>query len=104
MGAYENENRHIAMYVNDLEAARDFFVTYPSGKASGLYHNKNTGFRSYFISFDGGAKPEIMNKPETSYPVKNADRTVVLPVIEHHRVVAHHNKVFAVCDFSVILN
>ena len=66
---------HVAMYVNDLEAARDFFVTYLSGKANELYHNQNTGFRSYFISFDGGARLEIMNKPETSDPAKDVDRT-----------------------------
>lgn len=55
---------HIAMYVNDLEAVKDFFVTYLEGKANNLYHNKRTGFRSYFITFDDGARLEIMNKPE----------------------------------------
>ena len=54
---------HIAMVVNDLEAAKDFFVTYLDGKANELYHNKSTGFRSYFISFDDGARLELMNKP-----------------------------------------
>ena len=49
---------HIAMYVNDLETAKDFFVTYFDGKANELYHNKSTGFRSYFISFDDGARLE----------------------------------------------
>ncbi len=66
---------HIAMYVNDLEAARDFFVTYFGGKANQLYHNKSTGFRSYFISFDGGARLELMNKPELTDPAKDVDRT-----------------------------
>ena len=37
---------HIAMYVNDLEAARDFFVTYLNGHSNGGYHNKTTNFRS----------------------------------------------------------
>lgn len=66
---------HIAMYVNDLEAAKDFFVTYFDGKANELYHNKSTGFRSCFISFDDGARLEIMTKPEMSNPAKDADRT-----------------------------
>ncbi|MEE1263451.1 VOC family protein [Ruminococcus sp.] len=66
---------HIAMYVNDLEAARDFFVTYLGGKANELYHNKSTGFLSYFISFDDGARLEIMNKPEISDSAKDVDRT-----------------------------
>ena len=54
---------HIAMVVNDLEAAKDFFVTYFDGKTNELYHNKITGFQSYFISFDDGARLEIMTKP-----------------------------------------
>ena len=33
---------HIAMYVNELEAARDFFVTYLGGKSNDGYHNKTT--------------------------------------------------------------
>jgi len=35
---------HIALYVNDLEAARDFFAAYLDGKANEGYHNKTTGF------------------------------------------------------------
>ena len=54
---------HIAMYVNDLEVARDFFVKYLGGKSNDGYHNKTTDFRSYFISFDDGARLELMNKP-----------------------------------------
>jgi len=54
---------HIAMYVNDLEDARDFFVKYLGGHSNDGYHNKNTGFRSYFISFEDGARLELMNKP-----------------------------------------
>ena len=54
---------HVAMYVNNLEAARDFFVNYLGGKSNDGYHNKNTDFRSYFISFEDGTRLEIMNKP-----------------------------------------
>ena len=66
---------HMAMYVNDLEAARDFFVKYLGGVSNAGYHNKTTGFRSYFISFDDGARLEIMNKPETVDQDKTPDRT-----------------------------
>ena len=66
---------HIAMVVNDLEAAKDFFVTYLDGKANKLYHNKSTDFRSYFISFDDGARLELMNKPEMSDTAKDIART-----------------------------
>ncbi len=66
---------HIAMYVNKLEEARDFFVKYLDGRSNDGYHNKNTGFRSYFISFDDGARIEIMNKPEMVDSSKELNRT-----------------------------
>lgn len=66
---------HIAMYVNDLEAARDFFIKYLGGISNDGYHNAKTGFRSYFISFEEGARLEIMNKPKLSDPEKELNRT-----------------------------
>lgn len=54
---------HIALYVWDLEAARDFFINYFSGTAGAEYHNPSTGFRSYFIAFADGARLELMQKP-----------------------------------------
>ena len=54
---------HVAVYVADLEEARGFFETYFGARAGALYHNQKTGFRSYFLSFDGGARLEIMDKP-----------------------------------------
>ena len=66
---------HAALYVNDLETARDFFVTYLGGKANSGYHNPKTVFRSYFISFDGGARLELMTKPEMADPEKPLNRT-----------------------------
>ena len=66
---------HIAMYVNDLEAARNFFVTYLGGKSNDGYHNRMTDFRSYFISFDDGARLEIMNKPGLADNEKPLNRT-----------------------------
>ena len=63
------------MYVNDLGAARDFFVRYLGGRSNDGYHTVNTGFRSYFISFDDGSRLEIMNKPDMSDPVKEPNRT-----------------------------
>ncbi len=66
---------HVAMYVNDLEGAKDFFIKYLGGRSNDGYHNKTTDFRSYFISFDDGARLEIMNKPEMSDQNKAVNRT-----------------------------
>ena len=66
---------HVAMYVNNLEAAKDFFVKYLGGRSNDVYHNPRTGFRSYFISFEDGARLEIMNKPEMPDSEKDLNRT-----------------------------
>ena len=66
---------HAAMYVNEPEAARDFFVRYFGGISNDGYHNPKTGFRSYFIRFEDGARLEIMNKPEMADQEKPLNRT-----------------------------
>ena len=54
---------HIAMYVNDLELVKDFFIKYFNAVPNKGYHNKITNFRSYFLSFEDGTRLEIMKKP-----------------------------------------
>ena len=66
---------HIALYVNDLEEARKFFIKYLGAKSNDGYHNLKTNFRSYFLSFDDGARLELMNKPEMPDQPKNLART-----------------------------
>lgn len=55
---------HIALYVNDLEGSRAFFVKYFGAHSNEGYHNKTTDFRSYFLSFEDGFRLEIMTKPD----------------------------------------
>ena len=66
---------HVAMYVNDLEETRKFFMKYLSAKSNEGYHNVKTDFRSYFLSFDDGARLEIMNKPNMVDLDKDLNRT-----------------------------
>ena len=66
---------HAALYVNDLETAKDFFVRFLGGKPNDGYFNPRTGFRSYFIIFDGGARLELMNRPQMDDPKKTPNRT-----------------------------
>ena len=66
---------HIAMYVNDLDAAKDFFVTFLGGVSNAGYYNEKTGFKSYFISFEDGARLEIMNKSDMIDDPKMLNRT-----------------------------
>ena len=54
---------HAAMYVNNIDAEKEFFTRYFSASAGEMYSNKNTGFCSYFLGFDGGARLELMTAP-----------------------------------------
>ena len=66
---------HIAMYVTDLERTKEFFEKYFGARSNNGYHNPTTDFRSYFLSFDDGARIEIMNKPEMDDASKSITRT-----------------------------
>ena len=62
-----------ALYTEDLEKMRSFFMKYFEASSNELYHNPKTGFSSYFLSFQEGARLEIMNKPQM---VKTGDALV----------------------------
>lgn len=66
---------HAAIYCNDLEGAKNFFVKYFGAKSNELYHNPKTNFKSYFLTFDDGARLEIMTKPELDDEPKSLKRT-----------------------------
>lgn len=62
---------HIAMYVNDLEAAKEFFIKYFGAVSNEMYHNPKTGLKTYFLSFKEGSRLEIMNRPDIIDSEKN---------------------------------
>ncbi len=66
---------HVAMYVNDLEKTKNFFERYLGASANDGYHNVKTDFRSYFLTFDDGARLEIMNRPGMEDAEKKLNRT-----------------------------
>lgn len=55
---------HVALYTRYLERMRAFYEEHLGAEAGELYHNPRKGFRSYFLSFEGGARLEIMELPE----------------------------------------
>lgn len=55
---------HIALYVLDLEQAKDFFIQYFNATANDMYHNLRTGLKTYFLSFSDGARQEIMHRQD----------------------------------------
>ncbi|MCC6614374.1 MAG: VOC family protein [Anaerolineae bacterium] len=54
---------HVALWTRDLERSRAFYVTYFDGMANAKYTNPRTGFASYFVRFDDGARLELMQMP-----------------------------------------
>ena len=56
---------HIAMYVSDLEKSKDFYIKYFGAVPNEKYCNPKTGLETYFLSFDGYVKLEIMQRPDT---------------------------------------
>ena len=66
---------HVALYVNDLERAREFFMKYFDATSNDGYYNPVKKFRSYFLSFDDGSRLEIMNKANMDDAEKTLNRT-----------------------------
>lgn len=65
---------HTAIYVIDIELTKKFYIDYFGASASEMYHNKKTGFKSYFLTFDGGSRLEIMTRGELLDEEKNQYR------------------------------
>lgn len=55
---------HVALWVEDIEKMRSFYETYFNGKANQKYYNPTKQFESYFLTFESGARLEIMRKPD----------------------------------------
>ena len=57
---------HLAIWVEDLEKMKDFYLRFFPLKCNEKYTNPKKQFRSYFLSFDSGARIELMQKPGLS--------------------------------------
>lgn len=65
---------HVAMYVNDLENVKNFFIRFFDAEANEGYHNPRSGLRTYFLSFEDGSRLEIMNLPQMAEQKKSMAR------------------------------
>ncbi len=52
---------HIAIWSLDIERLRNFYIKYFNAEANDVYENTEKGFKSIFLSFEEGARLEIMN-------------------------------------------
>ena len=55
---------HIAIWTKDLENEKDFFLKYFECTANEKYVNPVKQFSSYFITFEGGARIELMTRAD----------------------------------------
>lgn len=73
---------HIAIWTKNLESLKDYYCHYFNGVPNELYINTSTNFQSYFLSFDSGARLEIMMMP--NIPDNTNDR-----IIQQHLGIIH---------------
>lgn len=57
---------HLAIWVKDLEEMKHFYEQYFGARSNHKYHNPLTHFESYFLSFEGGSRLELMHRPDIS--------------------------------------
>lgn len=54
---------HVAIWARDMEALKNFYLRYLGARANKKYTREDKNFSSYFLSFDSGARLEIMQMP-----------------------------------------
>jgi len=54
---------HIALWSKDIELLKEFYVKYFNAHANQKYVNVRNDFCSYFLSFEDGARIELMQMP-----------------------------------------
>jgi lactoylglutathione lyase len=57
---------HLAVWARDIDTLAAFYARYFGAHRSARYTNARTGFSSYFMSFEDGARLEIMQRPEVA--------------------------------------
>jgi lactoylglutathione lyase len=54
---------HVAIWTENLESMKDFYLKYFEVRAGHKYINPKKNFQSYFLTFDSGARLELMTMP-----------------------------------------
>jgi lactoylglutathione lyase len=73
---------HVAIWTDNLEVLRDYYVKYFGGISNSKYTNETKQFHSYFLTFASGARLELMSMP--NIPDNTNDR-----VIKQHKGIIH---------------
>lgn len=54
---------HTAIWTDNLEKLKEFYVRYLDGISNEKYINEKKQYQSYFVSFGSGARLELMTRP-----------------------------------------
>jgi len=63
---------HVAIWTNDIEKLKKYYTKYFQATSNDKYINHKKQFQSYFLSFQSGARLEIMSMPDI--PANQNDR------------------------------
>lgn len=55
---------HVAIWANDIDKVCEFYRKYFGGVVQPLYHNPAKQFTSRFVTFESGARLEVMHRPD----------------------------------------
>ncbi len=54
---------HLAVWTYNLEGLRSFYMHYFDASSNEIYHNHSKEYRSYFLTFEGDCRLELMEMP-----------------------------------------
>lgn len=63
---------HIAIWVKDIEKMKLFYTEYFNCRSNEKYINNEKQFESYFLSFENGARLELMKMPQIPDNINNS--------------------------------
>ena len=55
---------HVAIWAVDIKLLRIFYETYFNARSNLKYENERKRFTSYFLTFPGGGRLELMHRPD----------------------------------------
>jgi lactoylglutathione lyase len=64
---------HVALWTTNLERLKAFYELYFQATAGNKYINPKRQFESYFLTFDSGARLELVQMPTISTLLNHAD-------------------------------
>ena len=72
---------HVAIWTRQLEVLKEYYVRHFAAKANEKYVNEKNNFESYFLTFESGARLEIMSKPDVPENLNDTVKEQYLGII-----------------------